>query len=198
MQQVAAGVPGQNSVHAAPNAKRPVNVSAALVTWLRTAQEQTSMEFNKNKSSAVTRSVTHPSTVTGAAGHHGVCAVLNVGLEHKPEQDPVTIHHHDMVANNAPVARKIHKLANRSHAESGLMTVNLTLMGYAIGRWMTVIPQVLPGSETQEERLPPVPGHPQIIHLDQATIYTLKPVVLPEETKHSLSAVPSLQLPVVA
>lgn len=60
----------------------------------------------------------HPSTVTGAAGHHGVCAVLNVGLEHKPEQDPVTIHHHDMVANNAPVARKIHKLANRSHAES--------------------------------------------------------------------------------
>ena len=55
---MAVGVPGQNSVHAAPSVIKTVNVSAPLVTWIRTAQERTSTEFNKNESSAVTRSVT--------------------------------------------------------------------------------------------------------------------------------------------
>ena len=47
------------------------------------------------------------------------------------------------------------------------MIVNLTLMGCAIGRQMTVIPQVSPGSETQAPHLRLVLDHPEIIHPDQ-------------------------------
>ena len=50
------------------------------------------------------------------------------------------------------------------------MIVNLTLMGCAIGRQMTVIPQVSPGSETQAPHLRLVLDHPEIIHPDQVKV----------------------------
>lgn len=54
---MAAGALGQTLVPAVPSAIKPDNASVAPVTWTRTAKERTSMECNRNKSSAVTASV---------------------------------------------------------------------------------------------------------------------------------------------
>ena len=56
--------------------------------------------------------------VTGVAGHHGACVMLNVDLEHITGRGHVTTLHRDMAARIASGASTVHNPANSSPAES--------------------------------------------------------------------------------